>query len=400
MLKRIYEKALREHRREHRQMAFVVGPRQVGKTTSCHNADPKANYYTWDNQSDRLLITQGPDAVAEHMQLDLLRRTSTTVIFDEIHKYPRWKTFLKGFFDVHGHRTRIVVTGSARLDVYKKGGDSLMGRYFLYRMNPLSVGELLRTGLSVKEIRPPRRLAEADYRNLLNFGGFPEPFVKRNTRFSNRWKRLRQHQLFYEDLRDLSGVTQLGQMESLAELLRRQAGQLASYSALARKINVSVDTVRRWLGTLESIYYCFTIRPWRRRIAQSIRKQPKIFMRDWALVDDLGGRLENLVAAHLLKAVQWWEDIGLGQYGLFYLRDKQKREVDFLVVRNNEPWFLVEVKASGSKPLSKALQYFQSTTGAPHAFQVAFDLKFVATDCFAARRPVIVPARTFLSQLV
>ena len=137
MLKRIYEKALREHRREHRQMAFVVGPRQVGKTTSCHNADPKANYYTWDNQSDRLLITQGPDAVAEHMQLDLLRRTSTTVIFDEIHKYPRWKTFLKGFFDVHGHRTRIVVTGSARLDVYKKGGDSLMGSYFLYRMNPL-----------------------------------------------------------------------------------------------------------------------------------------------------------------------------------------------------------------------------------------------------------------------
>lgn len=399
MLKRIYEAVLREHHREQRQMAFLVGPRQVGKTTSCRRAARGAAYYTWDNQSDRLLLTRGPDAVAADLGLDRLRRARVHVLFDEIHKYSKWKTFLKGFFDVHGRKTKTTVTGSSRLDVYKRGGDSLMGRYFLYRMNPLSVGELLRAGLSDREIRPPRPLPEADFQKLLKFGGFPEPFVKGSVRFANRWKRLRRQQLFREDLRDFSRVRELGQIEVLAELIRRQAGQLVSYSQLARSVNVSVDTVRRWLGVLESCYYSFTVKPWYRRIRRSLRKQPKVYVRDWSILDDVGARLENFVAAHLLKAVQWWEDIGLGEYGLFFLRDKAKREVDFLVSRGGEPWFLVEVKASPDKPLSAALRHFQAATGAPHACQVVFGTEFIGADCFATHEPTIVPARTFLSQL-
>ncbi len=136
-MKRIYEAALREHIRQYRQMAFLAGPRQVGKTTSCLNFAKNPAYYTWDNQAHRLLITSGPDAVANNLQLQQLRENAVTVLFDEIHKYPKWKTFLKGFFDVYEQKTKIVVTGSSRLDLYKRGGDSLMGRYFLYRMHPL-----------------------------------------------------------------------------------------------------------------------------------------------------------------------------------------------------------------------------------------------------------------------
>ena len=400
MIKRLYESILREHRREHRQMAFVVGPRQVGKTTSCQSSSRDAAYYTWDNQSDQLLISRGPDAVAEDLGLERLRKTPRTVIFDEIHKHSRWKTFLKGFFDVYGSKTRIVVTGSSRLDVYKRGGDSLMGRYFLYRMHPLSVGELLRPRFSAQEIRPPRKLDDEDFESLLRFGGFPEPFSKRDTRFANRWRRLREQQLFREDLRDLTRVQELGQVQVLAELLSRQSGQLANYTTLAQNAGASVDSVRRWLDVLQSLYHSFAVRPWHRNVPKSLRKQPKIYVRDWSALSDPGARLETFVAAHLLKAVEWWEDIGLGRYGLFYLRDKNKREVDFLVARNDEPWFLVEVKASGQKSLSPALAHFQGRTGARHAFQVVFDVGFEQADCFAEERPAIVPARTFLSQLV
>jgi predicted AAA+ superfamily ATPase len=131
-----------------------------------------------------------------------------------------------------------------------------------------------------------------------------------------------------------------------------------------------------------------------------LRKEPKIYLRDWSLLEPSGARLETFVACHLLKAVQWWEDLGLGTYGLFYLRDKQKREVDFLVARNNQPWFLVEVKSSQERPLSDALRHFQSQTGALHAFQAALDMPFVDRDCFAIHEPMIVSAKTLLSQLV
>jgi predicted AAA+ superfamily ATPase len=399
-MKRLYESIIREHLREERQMVFLAGPRQVGKTTICRDFLKPDVYYLWDRPDDRRIITQGPTKVAEHAELDALRRANPLVVFDEIHKYGRWKRFLKGFFDTYGDQVRIIVTGSARLDVYKKGGDSLMGRYFLYRIHPLSVGELLRTQISEREIHPPKRIGDSRWEALVTYGGFPEPFVKANRRFANRWNRLRTQQLFRQDIRDLTRVQELDQMEMLAEVLRHQSGRLVSYTALADQVNVSVDTVRRWIPLLESFYYCFRIRPWFRNVPKSLRKEPKLFLNDWSSVDDPGRRAETFVACHLLKAVRWWQDMGLGDYGLHYLRDKAKREVDFLVSRNNRPWFLVEVKSSGRRPMSKALAYFQQKTGAAHAFQISFDAPFVDADCFEHQLPVRVPARTLLSQLV
>jgi predicted AAA+ superfamily ATPase len=381
-------------------MAILSGPRQVGKTTSARESAGDHRYYTWDRQSDRILIAAGPDAVAEDMNIQRLSDRPTNVVFDALHKYRRWKDFLKGFFDVYAEQTRIVVTGSPRLGFFRRGGDSLMGRYFLYRMHPLSVAELNRTAVEERPVGPPVRIQAEVIPQLLRFGGFPEPFLKSSTRFYNRWRRLRNELLFREDLRDLTQIHEVGQVEVLAELLAASAGHLLSYSSLSSSVQVAVDTIRRWIAALESLFYCFTVRPWFRSIPKSLRKQPKIYLWDWSLLDDEAARHENFVASHLLKAVHWWTDIGLGSFGLYYLRDKAKREVDFLVARNGKPWFLAEAKSTDRRSISPALPYYMRQTGAENAFQISFDLGYVDRDCFETRRPVIVPASTFLSQLV
>ena len=205
--------------------------------------------------------------------------------------------------------------------------------------------------------------------------------------------------LFKEDLRDLTRIQDLGQIELLAKLLVRQVGQLVDYTSLANAVKVSSPTVQRWIKTLVSLYYCFTIQPWSRNISKSLLKQPKVYLWDWTITSDPGARNENFIASHLLKATQFWTDAGFGDFGLYYLRDTTKREVDFLVTKDDKPWFLVEVKTSG-KGLSPSLYYFQQQTKAPYAFQVILEQPFIDRDCFIEGPPIEVPARTFLSQLV
>lgn len=403
-MKRIYEQVIEEHFSQNRQMLFLVGPRQVGKTTtSLDVSEPLTNhfYFNWDDQTDRSLILQGPTALGSKIGLDKLISTPIVVIFDELHKYGKWKTFLKGFYDRYSKKSQIIVTGSARLDVYKTGGDSLMGRYFPYRLHPISVAEIVNPNLKGTEISSrPIPISKEDMHALIEFGGFPEPFLRRNSQFYRKWKRIRAQQLFEEDLRDLTRIQELGQIQILAELLRHQSGQLTNYTSLAKKINVSVETIRRWIETLKAFFYCFTLQPWTKNVTRSLLKEPKTYLWDWSLIDDVGARTENFIASHLLKAVHFWTDCGLGDYGLYFLRDKEKREVDFLVAKNGRPWFLVEAKHAENSGISKELYYYQALTGAEHAFQVVLNMKYVEQNCFAERDPIIVPATTFLAQLV
>lgn len=173
-----------------------------------------------------------------------------------------------------------------------------------------------------------------------------------------------------------------------------------NYSTLAKKIRVSVDTIRRWLITLNSLFYCFSIQPWHRNISRSLLKQPKIFLWDRSMITDTGARTENFVASHLMKAANWWTDNGYGEYGLYFFRDKEKREVDFLVTRDHAPWFLLEVKPGKNNSIGRHLSYFRNCTKTMHAFQISFALDYVDMDCFSKSQPTIVPAKIFLSQLV
>lgn len=401
-MRRIYQQIVMGHLSKLRQMVFLMGPRQVGKTTLSLDAASEWHrhfYFNWDNPAERLLFLEGPQAIAEQTGLSELSEEVPLLIFDEIHKYGKWKNFLKGFFDSYEKKTKIIVTGSARLNVYKKGGDSLMGRYFYYRIHPLSVGEIASPELFDGEIRKkPMAISEKDWNALLEYGGFPEPFVQRSQSFSRRWQSIRKDQLFREDIRDSTRIQELAELELLAEILRSQAAQAMDYQSLSKKVGVSIDTIRRWIEVLKSFYYCFSIQPWSKNITRSLLKEPKLYLWDWSLIEEEGHRYENLVASHLLKAVHFWTDCGLGDFGLYYLRTKDKLETDFAVSKNGKIWFLVEVKAK-SKGLSSALFHFQEQTKAPHAFQVAFDLPFVQKDCYSEKGPILVPAKTFLSQL-
>jgi len=245
-MKRSYESIIRDHFNEHSQIAMLSGPRQVGKTTLAQSLlkTDQAVYLNWDDFDDRALILRGGRAIADFMGLDQLRDYKPLLIFDEIHKYGQWKQMLKGFFDRYKDQCKILVTGSARMDVYKKGGDSLMGRYFNYRLHPFSVAEVLN---SARQLLPgsdilykPQVLPAGDYDALLQWGGFPEPFIKQDQRFFNRWSRLREQQLLQEDIRELTRVQELGQLEMLAILLKSQSGQLTSYSNLDRNFRITL----------------------------------------------------------------------------------------------------------------------------------------------------------------
>lgn len=398
--RRLYDALLAEHLASHRQMAFVSGPRQVGKTTTCRaHADSYAN---WDNVDDREQILGGPAKLVERLHLNRLGEKIPTALFDELHKYPRWKQFLKGFFDTYADQVHIVVTGSSRMDTYRRGGDSLMGRYFVYRMHPFSVAEVLHQDLPDPKriVRPPVRIKPEDFDALWTHGGYPEPFLKRDSRFTRRWQELRTEQLLRGDVRDLTQIQQIDQLEMLVKLLAdRSSGRLV-YSNLARDVRVTVDTVKRWVDALGRLHHGFLIKPWFKNVSKSLRKEPKWFLRDWAGIENAGHKAETFIACHLLKAVEGWTDMGFGKFQLGYLRDKRQREVDFLVVRDGKPWFLVEVKHHEDS-IGDALRYYQGQIKAPFAFQVVLDADFVDADCFAeARGPVAVPARTFLSQLL
>ncbi len=406
MLPRLYEDLIADHLHSHRQMVFLMGPRQVGKTTSARRAVgafEESHYLNWDNRDHRRILLGGPGAVAEHIETSRLRDHTPVLLLDEIHKWGNWKDFLKGLFDTYvdeRDKISIVVTGSARLDVFRSGGDSLMGRYFGYRMHPLSIAELARPEARTDAlIAPPNDIPDQAYDTLRTFGGFPEPHEKADDQFYGKWRKTRSQLLFKEDLRDLSRIRELGQVEILAELLVDRVGSTLVYSNLARDLDASVNTIKQWLQTLSQLYYCFPIRPWHKNVSRALRKRPKYYLWDWSLTDDPGARAENLVASALLKAVHYWNDQGLIDFDLRYIRDKQKNEVDFAVIRDDAVWFLVEVKSSDTS-LTSSLSRFQSQTNAHHAFQVVMDLDYVDTTCFDHHDPTVVPARTFLSQLV
>jgi uncharacterized protein len=406
-MQRLYQDVIKGHLKDFEQMVFLSGPRQAGKTTTARHISSSYNgiYLNWDLVEDRVKILSPPQNLLSSLNLQVASIQNPLIIFDEIHKYPHWKNYLKGFYDYTywNGKIAILVTGSARLDIYKKGSDSLMGRYFPYRIHPLSVREVTiqppNTNLEVpiqNPVKPPHDLYEC----LWKFGGFPEPFLRQSSRFHNRWTQLRFQQLFREDIRDLSSIRELDQMEVLAHTLQQQTGQLLNYSSLSKKIRVSDQTIRRWMSVLDSFFFCFKLSPWSKNIPRSLLKDPKVYLWDWSIIRDEGSRFENFVASHLLKACHFWTDIGIGQYDLFFLRTKDGKEADFLITQDSKPWILVEAKFSNSKTLSKNLQYFHHTLATKHAFQVVYNMPYIDRSCFEYTTPTIVPASTFLSQLV
>lgn len=383
-------------------MAFLIGPRQVGKTTIAKHIQSQFKesiYLNFDSLEDRKLIMSGQNFIEKILPTTVLRSEKPLVIFDEIHKRPDWKNYVKGFFDLYKDFFSIIVTGSARLDVYQSGGDSLMGRYFQYHIYPLTFTELTNTEVPIKEFRAPKVTSEEDFSNLYKYGGFPDLYLNHSDRFSNLWQETRFKQLFRDDIRSLANLQEIYSLEMLAILIKEQAGQLLNYSSLAKKVGVTSQTISRWIKILDRFYYCFTLRPWHKNVSRSLVKEPKVYLWDWSVIQDEGAKIENFLALHLLKFVDFFNEQGLGHYALFYLRNLEKQEVDFLITKNHQPYLMIESKAS-NKNISKSLLDFSDQLKPKYSFQSVFNMDYVEKDVFQLNKPMVIPLKTLLSQLL
>jgi predicted AAA+ superfamily ATPase len=340
-----------------KKMVFVGGPRQVGKTTLAKavlsDNYPNGRYFNWDFDEDRQDILKKRWSIENNL-----------LVFDELHKFPRWKSWIKGLYDVSHDVHSFLITGSARLDVYMRGGDSLMGRYHYWRLHPFTLDEIP-DGISLKDA----------FERLMTVGGFPEPFLDGDERNARRWRRERFDRVLREDVRDLEQIRNIQLLGMFLDMLRSRVGGLITISNIAADLQVSPKTVKAWLEVLERMYLVFSIRPYTKSLPRSILKPPKVYFFDNSdTLGDEGVRFENLVAASLLKRLHFLEDRDGFRYELRYIRDKEGREVDFAVIREGRLEELIETKYSDEN-ISKHLLYYAERLKPEKATQIVAKIR-------------------------
>lgn len=337
-----------------KKMVLLAGPRQVGKTfLAKHIAKEFVHsvYLNYDNVLDKKIIQN--QAWLENTDL---------LILDELHKMPDWKNYLKGVYDTKPSHLSILVTGSARLDIFDKIGDSLAGRYFLHRLLPLSPAEL-------SQLNKPIHLD-----NLLSRGGFPEPYLAENNIEAERWRLQYINSILATDIFDFDQVQNVRALKTIFELLRVRIGSPVSYTSLAEDVAVSPNTVKKYIEILEALYIIFRVTPFSNNIARSLLKEPKIYFFDTGLVKgDNGAKFENLVAVCLLKHAYAKTDYQAEVYNLHYLRTKDHQEVDFALTKDSVIQQIIEVKHA-DHDVSKSLYAFHKKYDFP-AVQLVKDLR-------------------------
>ena len=314
---------------------------------------PDGRYLNWDFDEDR------QDILRKRWRTD-----NSLLIFDELHKFPKWKGWIKGIYDVSHDLHSFLITGSARLDVYRRGGDSLLGRYHYWRLHPFTLDEIPK-GISPKDA----------FKRLMTLGGFPEPFLEGDERMTRRWRRERFDRVLREDIRDLEPVRDIQLLGLFLDLLRHRVGGLVVLSNLAGDLEISPKTAKAWLETLERMYLVFSVRPYTKSLPRAVRKPPKVYFFDNGdVLGDDGARFENLVATSLLKRVHYIEDSQGYKCELQYIRDKEGREVDFAIVKEGVLEELIEVKYSDDA-ISRPLSYYTERLKPKKATQIVAGIK-------------------------
>jgi hypothetical protein len=368
-MERYLEKQVRKDLRQ--KMVFVGGPRQVGKTTLARGLlRGRKGYLNWD--------------IPEHREKILRRELppGRLLVLDEVHKYRSWRNYLKGLYDLRGRDLRILVTGSARLDLYRRGGDSLQGRYHFLRLHPLSVAEL---GMKRQDA----------IQDLLRLGGFPEPFLRGSETEARRWSREYRTRLVREEVVSLERVQDLGNLELLILRLPGLVGSPLSVNALREDLQLSHKTVEGWIQVLERLYSVFRLPPFGAPKIRAVKKERKHYHFDWSLVPEMPERFENLVASHLLKWVHFEEDTKASGLELRYFRDIDGREIDFVVVEDGRPLHCVECKWSDAE-VSKSLKYFRARF--PHC--AAWQVSATGTKDYRTAEGIrVLPAVKYLADL-
>ena len=355
-----------------KNMILLAGPRQVGKTTLAQIISRSFTnyvYFNWDIPGHRKNFLENPTFFETMERKDPSR---PLVVLDEIHKYKDWKNYLKGVYDAFSEDYLFLVSGSGRLDLYQKGGDSLAGRYLLFHLWPFTISERGRRNRDMEDfLKNPLFITMENAEELKEIwlelserSGFPEPFLSGRTITYRRWSNVYTQQLIREDVRDLSGVKSVTDMETLYFLLPSKVGSPIPIPSLARDLKVSYNSVRNWLGVFERFFLTFSIGPWTKKIARAIQKERKVYIWDTPRIKDPGARFENMVAQELWRAVTVWNDLGYGAFSLHFIKNKEQQEVDFLIANEGEPLLLLEARLSDTQP-SKPLRKFQDVLNIP-----------------------------------
>ena len=355
-------------------MVFLAGPRQTGKTMLARHWLKKKQcdslYFNWDDITVRRLYYQ--DSRFFESPARTLGINDPWIVFDEIHKQKLWRDMLKGAYDNFNADFRFLITGSARLDLFRKSGDSLVGRYNMFHLFPLNISELVglpasssfiidndfahfnRDFIETLSFRLSPEILEA-YKNLEHFGPFPEPLLKQKLRFSRKWHSDYLTLLIREDLRDISRIVELDKIENLLLLMPDRLTSPLSMASLGRELEAAHTTVKNWLEQLKKLYLLFSVHPWSKKISRGLKKEKKWYFIDWYYAPEGGAKLENMVAANLYRYCHSLTDIGYGTFKLYYVRTLDKKEIDFLIVRDNVPVMAIEVK-TGDMALSSVLK--------------------------------------------
>jgi hypothetical protein len=385
MQERKYYKNIWADFNKEKEMVFISGARQTGKTTLAKHIasqQPVSYYLNYDVPENKTKILTRP---AFFEEIDRKKGDRPLIILDEIHKYKEWKNYLKGVYDGYADEFRFLVTGSGRLDLSRKRGDALAGRYLHFRLFPFTVGEI--SSSIIRQIDPEMLLevpeqnsvARESWETMFQVSGFPEPFLKGTQLKYRRWARTYHSQVIRDDIRNEFAVRQIDTMEALYALITNCVGSPFSASNQAKILKISHNTVFSWKTVFEHFFLLFELRPYSKRISRSLVKEPKIYFYDYCRIQDESLRFENMVALELKRAVTLWTDFGLGEYQLWYLRNKERQEVDFLVTENAQPLFMVEAKYS-DVAVSPNLIKFQNALSVPaiqlvHQHNVARKIK-------------------------
>ena len=340
-----------------RQMRFIAGPRQSGKTTLAKSFlkafGSDSLYYNWDEKSTRLDFLSNPHFFYEQIKKQGIKKP--WICFDEIHKTKNWKNFLKAHFDHYENKLNTIVTGSARLNLFRRSGDSLAGRYFLFHLYPFSLSELNQRAVLKEAKLTPSAFIESrldtnsknskqNLNSLFTYGGFPEPLFKESESFHRIWQRDYLEKLIYEDIKDISQIKNLDDISLLVKLLPERVGSPLSLNSLREDLELNHETVRNHIKYLNLLYLTFQIKPYSKRQRYSVKKEQKLYFHDWSRIQNESCRFENFVACELLSLTSLWTDAGLANAELYYLRQKNKSETDFLIVKDEKPWLMIEVK--------------------------------------------------------
>lgn len=355
-----------------KNMILLAGPRQSGKTTLSQIISGSFTnhlYFNWDIPEHRRAFIENPTFFETMQRKDSSR---PLIVLDEIHKYKDWKNYLKGIYDAFSNDYLFLISGSGRLDFYQKGGDSLAGRYLLFHLWPFTMSESGKTNRGMEDfLKDPLFITMENaeklnqiWKDLSERSGFPEPFLSGKTRNYRRWSNTYTQQLIREDIRDLSGVKSITDIETLYFILPSKVGSRISIPSLAQDLKVSYNSVRNWLGVFERFFLTFSIGPWTKKITRAIQKERKVYLWDTPRIKNPGPRFENMVALELWRAVTVWNDLGYGSFSLHFIKNKEQEEVDFLIANEGEPLLLLEAKVSDTQP-SKALGKFQDILNIP-----------------------------------